>query len=44
MDVWYELAIREMMGDLNPEATEILQDAQAALLVVPAEDTDEEDE
>ncbi len=41
MDVWYELAIREM-GDLNEEVTELLEDAQA--LLVPADDEDEEGE
>ena len=42
MDLWYELKIREM-GDLNEEATEILKEAEEALLV-PADDTDEEDD
>ena len=42
MDLWYELKIREM-GDLNEEATEILKEAEQALLV-PADDTDEEDD
>ena len=42
MDLWYELAIREM-GDLNEEATEILREAEEKLLV-PADDADEEDE
>jgi hypothetical protein len=43
MDLWYELAIREW-GDLNEAATEIRKDAEAALLVPPSEDADEEDE
>ena len=42
MDLWYELAIREM-GDLNEEATEILKEAEETLLV-SADDADEEDE
>ena len=42
MDLWYELAIREM-GDLNEEASEILREAEEKLLV-PADDADEEDE
>ena len=42
MDLWYELAIREM-GDLNEEASEILREAEKTLLV-PADDADEEDE
>jgi len=42
MDLWYELAIREM-GDLNEEASEILREAEETLLV-PADDADEEDE
>jgi len=43
MDIWYELAIREM-GDLNEEATAILKDAERALLVPSADETDEDDE
>jgi hypothetical protein len=44
MDIWYELAIREL-GDLNQEATEILKDAERALLVPPPPDeADEEDD
>ena len=42
MDFWVELAIREMLGDLNEEATELLEDAET--LLVPADDADEEDE
>ncbi|HEY2991463.1 MAG TPA: hypothetical protein VGM22_01525 [Methylomirabilota bacterium] len=42
MDIWVELAIREMLGDLNEEATELLEDAET--LLVPADDADEEDE
>jgi hypothetical protein len=42
MDIWVELTIREMLGDLNEEATELLEDAEA--LLVPADDADEEDE
>ncbi|HTO12057.1 MAG TPA: hypothetical protein VMQ51_10820 [Candidatus Binatia bacterium] len=42
MDLWYELAIREM-GDLNEEATEMLREAEEASLV-PADDPDEEGE
>ena len=42
MDLWFELAIREMVGDLNEEATELLEDAET--LVVAADDADEEDE
>jgi len=42
MDLWYELAIREM-GDLNGEVTEMLKDAENALLVA-SDDADEEDE
>jgi len=41
MDLWYELAIREM-GDLNEEVTELLEEAEA--LLVPAHDEDEEGE
>ena len=37
MDFWYELAIREL-GDLNEEATEILKDAETALLVPSADE------
>jgi hypothetical protein len=43
MDLWYELAIREL-GDLNEEATEILKDAEAALLVPSADEADDDDE
>jgi hypothetical protein len=43
MDIWYELAIREL-GDLNEEATEILRDAETALLVPTAEEPEDEDE
>ena len=43
MDIWYELAIREL-GDLNQEATEILKDAERALLVPPPDEADEEDD
>lgn len=42
MDLWYELAIREM-GDLNEEVTEMLREAEEASLV-PADDPDEEGE
>jgi len=42
MDLWYELAIREM-GDLNGEVTEMLKDAETALLVA-SNDADEEDD
>ena len=42
MDLWYELAIREM-GDLNGEVTEMLKDAENVLLVA-SDDADEEDE
>jgi ribosomal protein L11 methylase PrmA len=41
MDLWYELAIREM-GDLNEEVTELLEEAEA--LLVTADDEDEEGE
>jgi len=41
MDLWYELAIREM-GDLNEEVTELLEEAET--LLVPADDEDEEGE
>ena len=43
MDLWYELAIREM-GDLNEEVTELLEEAKAEALLVPADDEDEEGE
>jgi len=43
MDIWYELALREM-GDLNEEATAMLKDAEMALLVPPADEPDEDDE
>jgi hypothetical protein len=43
MDIWYELAIREL-GDLHPEATEMLKDAERALLVPPPDLPHEEDE
>jgi hypothetical protein len=43
MDFWYELAIREL-GDLNEEATEILKDAETALLVPSADEAEDEDE
>jgi hypothetical protein len=42
MDLWYELAIREM-GDLNEEVTEMLKDAETALLAA-SDDADEEDD
>jgi hypothetical protein len=42
MDVWYELAIREM-GDLNEEVTRLLADAEETL-PLPADDEDEEGE
>jgi hypothetical protein len=44
MDLWYELAIRELGGDVNQQATEILRDAEAALLVPSADEPDDEDE
>ena len=43
MDIWYELAIREL-GDLNHEATEILKDAERALLIPPPDKANEEDD
>ena len=43
MDIWYELAIRELT-DLNEAATEILKDAESALLVPSVEETDDEDD
>jgi len=43
MDIWYELAIREDMGDLNEEVSEMLREAEEASLV-PADDPDEESE
>ena len=42
MDIWYELAIREM-GDLNEDVSEMLREAEEASLV-PADDADEEGE
>jgi hypothetical protein len=42
MDIWVELAIREMLGDLNEEATELLEDAET--LLVPTDGADEDDE
>lgn len=44
MEIWYELAVRELMGDLNEEATEILKDAETALLVPSADEAEEDDE
>lgn len=46
MDLWYELALREM-GDLNEEVNELIQDAEEANaepLLVAADDEDEEGE
>ncbi|HET7342339.1 MAG TPA: hypothetical protein VFL90_12830 [Methylomirabilota bacterium] len=43
MDFWYELAIREL-ADLNEAATELLKDAESALLVASVEETDDEDD
>jgi len=43
MDLWYEMAIREEMADLNEEVTEMLREAEEASLV-PADDPDEEGE
>ena len=43
MDIWYELALREM-GDLNQEVTAMLKDAERALLVPSADEPDEDDE
>jgi hypothetical protein len=43
MDIWYELAIREM-GDLHEEATAMLKDAETALRVPSADEADEDDE
>jgi hypothetical protein len=40
MDIWYQLAIREL-SDLNEEASEILREAEEASLV-PAEDPEDE--
>jgi hypothetical protein len=42
MNVWYELAIREM-GDLNEEVTKLLADLEETL-PLPADDEDEEGE
>ena len=42
MDIWYELAIREM-GGVNEEVSEMLREAEEASLV-PADDPDEESE
>jgi hypothetical protein len=42
MNVWYELAIREM-GDLNEDVTKLLADAEETL-PLPADDEDEESE
>ena len=42
MDVWYELAIREL-SDLNPQVTELLAEAEETL-PLPADDEDEEGE
>ncbi|HEU4368197.1 MAG TPA: hypothetical protein VFV05_08235 [Methylomirabilota bacterium] len=43
MDFWYDLAIREP-ADLNEEAAELLRDAEAALRLPAAQQTDEDDE
>jgi hypothetical protein len=49
MDLWYEMAIREEMADLNEEVSEMLREAEEASLVAeallpPADDPDEERE
>jgi hypothetical protein len=43
MDIWYELAVREQIGDVNGKVNEMLREAEEASLV-PADDPDEEGE
>src|SRR5262245_50162827 len=43
MDLWYALAIRETR-DLNEEVNGLLEEAEAALRIVPPDEADEEDE